>query len=168
MNIRADWVDEYVSREFVRILGGLEVTHTRTIPGYDPQPEIDATLAEYEDHMAQQGRQRSSAAKAAWQKRADAIDARLAELETRPKVEPRIEEIRSGRLYADEWRHADVAGRRGMLVEAGAILTVKRGTPGGWRKLDESRVRFDIRDPFFADAGAELTALAAQLERGGE
>jgi hypothetical protein len=161
MNIRADWVDEYVSSEFMRILGGLEVTHTRTIPGYDPQPEIDATLAEYEDHMAQQGRQRSSAAKAAWQRHADAIDARLAELETRPKVEPRIEEIRTGRRYADEWRHADVTGRREMLAEAGAILTVKRGTPGGWRKLDESRVSFDIRDPFFADAAAELESIAA-------
>jgi DNA invertase Pin-like site-specific DNA recombinase len=164
MNIRADWVDEYVTREFLRILGGLEVTHTRTIPGYDPQPEIDATLAEFEDHMAQQGRQRSSAAKAAWQRHADAIDARLAELEERPKVEARTEEIRTGRRYADVWRNADSGERREMLAEAGAILTVKRGRPGGWRTLDESRVSLDIRDPFFADAGAELTARAADLE----
>ncbi|MCX5349177.1 recombinase family protein [Streptomyces mirabilis] len=158
--IKREWADEYAEREFLRMLGALEITHTRTVPGYDPQPEIDATLAEYEEHQAQQGRQKSSAAKAAWQRRADALDARLAELEDRPKVEPRREEIRTGKRYTDVWRGADVTAKREMLVEAGAILTVKRGTRGGWRKLDESRVIFDVRDPFFADAASELTAMA--------
>jgi DNA invertase Pin-like site-specific DNA recombinase len=162
--IKHEWADEFVEREFLRILGSLEVTYTRTVPGYDPQPEIAATLAEFEEHQAQQGRQKSSAAKAAWQKRADALDTRLAELETRPTIEPRREEIRTGRNYADNWRDADVTGKRGMLVEAGAVLTVKRGTRGGWRKLDESRVSFDIRDPFFADAADAMTALADECE----
>ncbi|WP_308409109.1 recombinase family protein [Streptomyces sp. AC558_RSS880] len=163
-NIRADWADDYVTREFLRILGGLEITHTRTIPGYDPQPEIDATLAEYEDHMNQQGRQRSNAARAAWQRHADALDARLAELESRERIEPRTEEIRTGRTYAEMWIKADTAGRRKMLTEAGAHLTVKRGTRGGWRSLDERRVDFDVREPFFGDAAADLTAMAAELE----
>jgi DNA invertase Pin-like site-specific DNA recombinase len=157
--IKREWADEYVEREFLRMLGALEVTHTRTIPGYDPQPEIDATLAEYEAHRAERGQQKSKAAQASWERHRDALDARLAELEARPKVEPRREEVRTGRRYADDWRGADVTGKRGMLSEAGAILTVKRGTPGGWRKLDESRVSFDVRDPFFADAASELTAM---------
>lgn len=161
--IKREWADEYAEREFLRMLGALEITHTRTIPGYDPQPEIDTTLAEYEEHQAQQGRQKSSAAKAAWQKRADALDARLAELEDRPKVEPRREEIRTGRRYADDWRGADVTSKRAMLVEAGAVLTVRRGTRGGWRTLDESRVSFDVREPFFAAAASELTAMAAAV-----
>ncbi|MER6524641.1 recombinase family protein [Streptomyces sp. NPDC001508] len=163
MNIRADWVDEYVTREFLRILGRLEVTHSRVIPGYDPQPEIDATLAEYEAHRAERKNIKSKAAMTSWEQHRDALDTRLAELESREKVEPRTEEIRTGRLYEDEWRHADVAGRRGMLDEAGAILTVKQGTPGGWRRLDESRVSFDIREPFFVDAASELTAMAAAI-----
>lgn len=158
--IKREWADEYVEREFLRMLGALEITHTRTVPGYDPQPEIDATLAEYEAHRAERGQQKSKAAQASWERHRDALDARLAELEARPKVEPRREEIRTGRRYADDWRDADVTGKRGMLVEAGAILTVKRGTRGGWRKLDESRVSFDVRDPFFADAASELTAMA--------
>jgi hypothetical protein len=89
----------------------------------------------------------------------------LTELEARPKIESRREEIRTGRQYADSWRDADVTGKRRMLVEAGTVLTVKRGTRGGWRRLDESRVSFEVRDPFFADAGAELTALSDQLSR---
>jgi hypothetical protein len=163
--IKHEWADEFVEREFLRILGSLEVTYTRTIPGYDPQPEIAATRAEFALHQEQQGRQKSNAAQDAWQKRADALDARLTELEARPKIESRREEIRTGRQYADSWRDADVTGKRRMLVEAGTVLTVKRGTRGGWRRLDESRVSFEVRDPFFADAGAELTALSDQLSR---
>lgn len=160
MNIRADWIDEYVSDEFLRILGGLEITSTRTIPGYDPQPEINDTLAEYEDHMAQQGRQRSSAAKAAWQRHADALDSRLAELETRERIAPRIEEIRTGRTYAERWAQAGTADRRRMLRSAGAYLNVKPGTAGGWRTLDTRRVAFEVRDPFHDGAADALAAIA--------
>jgi DNA invertase Pin-like site-specific DNA recombinase len=158
--IKREWADEYAERKFLWMLGALEITHTRTVPGYDPQPEIDATLAEYEAHRAERGQQKSKAAQASWEKHRDALDARLAELESRPKVEPRREEIRTGKRYSDVWSGADVTGRREMLVEAGAILTVKRGTRGGWRKLDETRVSFDVREPFFADAASELIGMA--------
>lgn len=164
MNIRADWVDEYVTREFLRILGGLEITSTRIIPGYDPQPEIDATLAEFEAHQAQQGRQKSSAAQKAWQTRADALDARLAELETREKVEARMEEIRTGRTYDEKWVKADTAGRRKMLTNAGARLDILAGTAGGWRTLDERRVSLEIRDPFFDAAADALMAVNDEVE----
>jgi DNA invertase Pin-like site-specific DNA recombinase len=158
--IKREWADEYAEREFLRMVGALEVRHTRTIPGYDPQPEIDATLAEFEDHQAQQGRQKSDHAKAAWQKRADSLDARLAELETRERVEPRTEEIGTGKTYYDLWAEADTAGKRNLLQEAGAYLSVKRSTRGGWRKLDERRVSFDVRHPFFMEAASGITAMA--------
>ncbi|MFE6470347.1 recombinase family protein [Streptomyces rochei] len=164
VSIKREWVEEYAEREFLRMLGALEVTQTRTIPGYDPQPEIAATLAEYEDHMAQQGRQRSNAAKTAWQRHADALDARLAELETRERIEPRTEEIRTGKTYAILWAKADTEGRRKLMQQAGAHMSVKRSTRGGWRRLDESRVSFEVRDPFFSDAADALMAVAAEVE----
>jgi DNA invertase Pin-like site-specific DNA recombinase len=162
--IKREWADEYAEREFLRMVSALEVTHTRTIPGYDPQPEIAATLAEYEEHQAQQGRQKSSAAKAAWQKRADALDARLVELESREKVEPRTEVVGTGKTYADLWTEADMAGKRKLLQDTGAHLNVKRAQRGGWRKLDERRVEFDVRHPFFAEGASEFTAMAAELQ----
>ncbi|MFJ3226482.1 recombinase family protein [Streptomyces sp. NPDC086783] len=162
--IKREWAEEYAERQFLWMLGALEVTHTRTIPGYDPQPEIDATLAEFEEHQAQQGRQKSNAAKAAWQRHADALDARLADLESRQKTPPRVEEVRSGKTYARIWESTDTAGRRKMLQDAGAHLIVKRSTRGGWRKLDERRVEFTVRDPFFTEAASELTAMADELE----
>ncbi|WP_234440785.1 recombinase family protein [Streptomyces rimosus] len=163
-HIKREWADAYVEREFLRMLGALEVKITRTIPGYDPKPELDATLAEYEEHQAQQGRQKSNAAKAAWQKRADALDARLAELEAREPIEPRIEEIRTGKTYADLWAEADTGGKRKLLHDTGAHLSVKRAIRGGWRNLDPRRVEFDVRHPYFAEAASDLTAMAAELE----
>ncbi|WP_079144451.1 recombinase family protein [Streptomyces agglomeratus] len=162
--VKREWAEEYVESEFVRMLGALNVTEVRTIPGYDPGPELVATLAEFEEHQRQEGRQKSKAAREAWQRRADALDARLAELESREKVEPRTEVIQSNETYADIWEARDTAGKRRMLLEAGARLTVKRGTQGGWRTLDVRRVSFDLQTPFFNDAAADLTAMAAELE----
>ncbi|MFE7393318.1 recombinase family protein [Streptomyces sp. NPDC057582] len=157
-NVRGDWADDYAEQEFLAAVGGLNVTRVMEVPGYDPAPEIAATLAEYEEHQAQEGRQRSKAARDAWQRRADALDARLAELEETPKVEPRREVISTGRAYADEWTDADTSGKRRMLLDAGAHLTVKRGTRGGWRRLDESRVVFALRDAEYADAADYMAA----------
>jgi DNA invertase Pin-like site-specific DNA recombinase len=164
VNIRADWVDDYVTREYLRILGGLELTSMRTIPGYDPQPEIDDTLAEYEAHRAERTQIKSKAAMASWESHRDALDARLAELESRERVEPRTEELRTGKTAAEMWVKADTAKRRAMLAEAGVHLSVKAGTPGGWRTLDERRVDLEIRDPFFDGAADALAAIAFEVE----
>ncbi|MGW5019342.1 recombinase family protein [Streptomyces cacaoi] len=163
-NIRADWADEYVTREFLRMLGALNVSQVRTVPGYDPQPEIDATAAEYEAHLSAKDTQTNPVTRAIWQKRADALDARITELLSREATETRTEVIQTDKTYEDVWDTHDTAGKRRMLLEAGAHLTVKRGTRGGWRKLDESRVHFDVTAPFFADAASEMVAMTAELE----
>uniref|UniRef100_A0AAU2V9M5 Recombinase family protein n=1 Tax=Streptomyces sp. NBC_00003 TaxID=2903608 RepID=A0AAU2V9M5_9ACTN len=142
--IRADWADEYATAEFLHMAGQVQITRIIEIPGYDPRPEIDATAAEFAEHQKQKGRQKSKAAQAAWQRHADALDSRLAELEAREKTEPRREAIATGRTYADDWHTADTFGKRTMLIEAGARLEIKRGTKGGWRQLDLRRVDFTI------------------------
>ncbi|MFF4737978.1 recombinase family protein [Streptomyces sp. NPDC001262] len=142
--VRATWVDDYVTAEFLRAAGPVEITRVTEIPGYDPQPEIDATVAEMEEHDKQKDRRKSKAGMAAWQRHADALDARLAELESREKREPRREAVSTGRTFADDWNQADTEGKRTMLVDTGARLMVKRGTKGGWRTLDLRRVEFTI------------------------
>ncbi|WP_455359060.1 recombinase family protein [Streptomyces sp. SYSU K21746] len=156
-HVRADWIEEHVTERFLRAVGGLRVTVTRVIPGYDPQPEIDATAAEFAAHQEQEGRQRSMAAREAWQRRADALDARLAELESRERVEARTEITHSGRMYRDEW-HAteDAAVRRDMLLEAGTHVVVAKATTIRAKELDTSRVTFELAEPFFTDAAQEL------------
>ncbi|MFF1377561.1 recombinase family protein [Streptomyces sp. NPDC058308] len=162
-NIRGDWADEYVTAEFLRLVGSVQTTHVVEIPGYDPAPELAATLAEFNEHQEQQGRQKSKHARQAWQERADALDARIADLETREKRDAQRIVTPTGRTFADEWAAADTAGRRAMLIEAGVRLDVRRGTRGGWRKLDTSRVDFHMRGEL--DPAAEAaTANAADQE----
>ncbi|MGP9018898.1 recombinase family protein [Streptomyces sp. BR1] len=157
--VRADWVEQYVNSEFLRLVGPVQITRVTEIPGYDPQPEIDATVAEMEEHDEQKGRRKSKAGMAAWQRRADALENRLAELEAREKTEPRREVVSTGRNYGDDWNSADTVARRTMLVDAGARLTVKRGTKGGWRTLDLRRVDFTITGDL--DLAIEETATVA-------
>lgn len=162
-SIRGDWAEAFAEREFLRLVGGIEIKTVRVIPGYDPAPEIAATTEEYKEHQAQKGRQKSNAARQAWQEHADALDARLAELESRTEVEATRELIGTGRTFADEWTAADTAARRAMLIDAGARLTVQRGARGGLRLLDESRMTFTIRgelDP----AIEELAGVAERPE----
>ncbi|MCX4687239.1 recombinase family protein [Kitasatospora purpeofusca] len=161
-NIRGDWVDDYVTAEFLRLVGTIPTTHVVEIPGYDPEPELNATVAEFRMHQLQKGRQKSRHAAEEWQALADALDTRIAELETREKREPQRIVTLTGRTYADEWAKADTTARRTMLVDAGARLKVKRGTRGGWRSLDLRRVEFSVRgelDPAIEEAAGLRTEL---------
>ncbi|MEV7678836.1 recombinase family protein [Streptomyces sp. NPDC088341] len=165
-NVRGDWADEYVTAEFLRLVGSVQTTHVVEIPGYDPEPELRATLAEFEEHQQQKGRQKSKHAANAWQERADALDNRIAELETREKVEPQRVVTPTGRTFADEWAEKDTAGRRAMLIEAGVRLDVRRGVRGGWRKLDTRRVDFTMRgelDPAAEALAGEATELESEV-----
>ncbi|QEU93683.1 recombinase family protein [Streptomyces kanamyceticus] len=164
-NIRGDWADKFVTAEFLRLIGSVQTTHVVTIPGYDPEPELRATLAEFEEHQEQRGRQKSKHAARAWQERADALDTRIADLESREKTEPQRIVTPTGRTFADEWAEKDTAGRRTMLVEAGVRLDVRRGTPGGWRKLDTRRVTFTMSgelDPAAEALAGEASALESE------
>jgi DNA invertase Pin-like site-specific DNA recombinase/BMFP domain-containing protein YqiC len=162
-SIKQIWAEEYTEREFLRRLGGLRVLEHVTIPGYDPGPEIEETEAEFKAHLAERGKQKSRAAVAAWQERHDALDARLAELEARPKTEPQTIVKEQSTTYAQMWEASDDLERRALLLDCGVVVRVKRGTRGGWRKLDESRVSFAVTAEFFDDAAAELEALADEL-----
>ncbi|GHA75688.1 integrase [Streptomyces termitum] len=165
-HVRADWVDDYVTAEFLRVAGPVQTTHVVEIPGYDPGPELRATVAEFEEHQRQEGRQKSQHAARAWQERADALDNRIAELESREKREPQRVVTPTGRTFADEWAEKDTAGRRALLIEAGVRLDVQRGTRGGWRKLDVRRVTFTMSgelDPAVDELGGTATALESEV-----
>lgn len=162
-SIKQQWAEEYVEREFLRRLGGVRVLEHETIPGYDPTPEIEETEAEFKAHLVERGKQKSRAAQGAWQEVHDALDARLMELEARPKTEPRMVVKAQSATYAQMWEAGDDLDKRSLLLDCGVVTKVKRGKSGGWRKLDESRVSFDVTAEFFADAAGEMLAIADEL-----
>jgi hypothetical protein len=110
--------------------------------------------------MAEQGQQTSKAAQGAWKRRATALDARLAELETREARPARTEVVELGVTIADAWRDADDKGRRDMLQEAGVTVRIKRAKRGRVFKLNEDRVVWSMGTDFFAEGADELEAIA--------
>ncbi|MCX5203908.1 recombinase family protein [Streptomyces sp. NBC_00237] len=164
-HVRGDWVDDYVTAEFLARVGSVQTMHIVEIPGYDPEPELRATVAEFAEHQKQQGRQKSKHAAAEWQSRADALDNRIATLEAAEKTEPQRIVTPTGRTFADEWATKDTAGKRAMLTEAGVRLDVRRGVRGGWRKLDVRRVDFTMSgelDPAAEAVDGVATALDSE------
>ncbi|MET9617107.1 recombinase family protein [Kitasatospora indigofera] len=146
--IKSLWLERYVTEAFLSMAGHVEFMETRTIPGYDPEPELQSTLKEFEEHQEQKGRQKSKTALASWQRRADALDNRLAELENAEKVEPRTERIGTGKTIAHKWQHGDSAARREMLLEAGCTVLVGKGARGKLSPPNESRVLFIVQGDF--------------------
>ncbi|WP_343239826.1 recombinase family protein [Streptomyces sp. SID12488] len=161
--VKRQWADEYVEREFLRTVGALRLTQTKTIPGYDPQPEIDATAAEYESHMKSEGTQTNPVTQTIWEKRRDALDKRITELMGRDKMEARTEVTQLDRTFANEWHSADDAGKREILLTAGAKLEVKKAKRGKCFRLDENRVSFTFTESFFAEAADIALGLEVEL-----
>lgn len=168
-SIRADWADEHVEREFLRLAGAVPVHTVVSSPGYDPKPELDATLAEFREHLTQKGRQKSRHAAREWQERADALDARIGDLENRETIPASRVLTPTGRTIAEEWADADHRARRVMLMDAGAYLTVRRAARGGWRTLDVRRVDFTMAGELDAAVEAlKVTAADVEAEQRGE
>ncbi|MGW9029068.1 recombinase family protein [Streptomyces sp. NPDC055722] len=164
VSLRADWLEEYAERKFISAVGPLTVTRRIEIPGYDPAPEIAELSAELDETRAE--RPASQAGKESRRRRMEALDARLASLEAMPAVPAQVRYEPTGRTFADEYEHSEQAERRQLLIEAGAEVRVKPGKAGGWRSLDETRVSFDLRNDFYADAWADMVAMAQVLAHG--
>ncbi|MFD5562638.1 recombinase family protein [Kitasatospora griseola] len=142
--IRADWLEEWVEARFLDLAGRIPVLKTLITPGYDPQRELDAVTAEYEAHQELKGEQRSRAALASWKQRLAALDNRMVELEATPVRPEKRERFDTGQTIADVWTDADDETRRGLLVEAGFRVRVGKARPGGWRRLDETRLHLSV------------------------
>ncbi|MER0481633.1 recombinase family protein [Streptomyces sp. Edi2] len=71
--------------------------------------------------------------------------------------------VDAGGTVADEWQRRTDEGRRSLLADLGARVTVRPATPGAPRRFDPSRVSVEFEGPaWFRDdpAAAELAALA--------
>ncbi|TXS47633.1 recombinase family protein [Streptomyces sp. OR43] len=145
-SIRADWLDEWAVEQFLARIGSWPVTRVIRHSGYDPGPELAEVTSELRAHMGERARFKSAAGRQMWQETADALEARAAELETTPFVEAREEVVSTGKTYGQMWDAADTAGRRRLLIDAGARVMVKpsKGRGGRVTKLDVSRVDFVI------------------------
>ncbi|MFE6080712.1 recombinase family protein [Streptomyces virginiae] len=75
--------------------------------------------------------------------------------------------VHAGGTVADEWQRRTDEGRRALLADLGARVTVRPARPGAPRRFDSSRVSIDFEGPawFQGDLAAAELAAIADVER---
>jgi hypothetical protein len=113
---------------------------------------------------------RSATAKRPLQRQLEALDARIAELESSPVREGRYEYRETGQTYRQEWQGLDAAGKAAKLAKSGITLAVGLQIDGPRSKYNAGAFRYQIRvpgdwpEPALTD---EDRALRDALARGG-
>lgn len=134
--IPVDSAESWAEETFLEDYGSRERTERVWVPGDDHEAELRAALSAVDELTAAAGAMTSQTMKDRLQRQLRALDARIAELETKPSREGRYEDRPTGELYRDVWeRTSDPAERREMLKRAGieirlAISGVARRSKG--------------------------------------
>ncbi|MBQ0986374.1 recombinase family protein [Streptomyces sp. F63] len=158
--MRADWLEQYAEAEFLARIGDTQIMKVVTRKGYDPTPELREVEAELRALYADKETRKSRTGRMIWQEEVATLERRAEALEATPRTEAQTEIVPTGETYASFWARHDTAGRRQLLLDAGARVTVTKGrTGGGAERLagpDLSRLSFAI--------GAHDDPQAARLE----
>ncbi|WHM37467.1 recombinase family protein [Streptomyces sp. BPTC-684] len=164
VTVKAETLDKWAEEQFLMRLGHMQVKAPVTDPGEDHTADLervresikrlrrdrDAGLYDGEDDEAEYNDMMRSLLK------------ERRELEAMPLRPPSTHWVPTGRTFADMWRNEETEGKRRLLLDAGARITVTSGKRSGAR-FDYERLTFAIgehEDP----AAAELAAIAAELE----
>jgi hypothetical protein len=93
------------------------------VPGDSHEAELREAVTAYDELTSAAGRAQSQTTKQRLQRQLDALDARIAELESAPAREARWEWRATGETYGAVWAAADADGRRELLSRSGIRLS---------------------------------------------
>ncbi|RBQ04822.1 hypothetical protein DQE82_28010 [Micromonospora sp. LHW51205] len=153
--ITAEMTEQYVEREFLRMVGHWPVVDVVTVAVDDGRrADIEAAIADTARQMTERGAD------------VPALAARLGELHAAREALPatavtEMREVETGETFAEAWQARDVDGRRTLLVSARARVVVHRAAVHGRKIFDESRI--DLQLGVFDDPEAQrLAEIAAE------
>ena len=121
--LRAEDLETIVAEEFLDQLGTVEVRERVWVPGDSHEAELREAVTAYDELTSAAGRAQSQTAKQRLQRQLDALDARIAGLESAPAREARWEWRATGETYGAVWAAADADGRRELLSRSGIRLS---------------------------------------------
>lgn len=123
--------EEQTERALSDALGDEPVTERVWVPGDSNEAELKAAVAAFDELSATAGRMASRTAKDRLQRQLEALDARIAELESKPSQQGRYEDRPTGETYREvlERTAADPEARRTLLKRVG--VTVRLGVADG-------------------------------------
>jgi hypothetical protein len=120
--IPAGDLEELAEATFLDEFGDLGVRERVWLPGDSHEAELREAVAGYEELLKTAGRAVSATAKQRLQAQLDALDARIAGLESAPAREARWEYRETGQKYRAVWESSGTDGRRELLQRSGITI----------------------------------------------
>lgn len=143
--MRADWVEEFAARKYLEAVGFIREYTDVVHGGYDPTAEAAEVQEELRQYMEDRDLFKSKAGQKEWKDRAQALESRLATLESAEAVPPRVERVYGEKTNKAAWdATSDPLEHRRMLMDVGAVVRLSVGAHGDVSGLDESRLTFSI------------------------
>ena len=135
--IECERVEEEVARQFLRVVGRWNVVEPRV------SVRETAGLAAVEEALraTTDALREPDADMAVLLERLSKLRAERDRLAALPE-EPTVEMVESDRTFADTWAAADVAGRRSLLSNSGAEITIRKAPQRGKWSPERVRVEF--------------------------
>ncbi len=153
--ITAELTEKHVEAEFLGEVGSWPVVEVVTVAVDDSRrADVEAAIADIAQQMTERG-----ADVAALAARLSALHAEREALPAKALTE--VRRVETGQTFAEAWAERDVDGRRGLLLSAGATVTVHRASLPGRKVFEEERVKLALGE--FADPEAQrLAEIAAE------
>ena len=146
--VPADILEELVETTFLEEVGDLEVRERVWVPGDSREADLREAVTALDELTQAAGRARSATAKQRLQKQLDAVDARLADLESAPAREARWEYRPIGGTYRTVWEVSDTDARRELLRRSGITVAASiDGVDGNRSPSNPGSLKFEIRVP---------------------
>lgn len=124
--ISAEDLETLVSELFHDQLGESLVQEKVFIPGESHQAELDEAVRAMDEITALLGTISSETMRARLTGQLQALDTKIAELESKPARSAAWEYRQSSQTYAETWAHADAEERRQLLLRSGITVAAQR------------------------------------------
>ncbi|ORB21315.1 integrase [Mycolicibacterium moriokaense] len=146
--IPAEDLEQLAGEVFLEQLGDTEVRERVWVPGDSREAELREAVTALDELTQAAGRAKSRTAKQRLQRQLDALDERIAELESAPAREARWEWRGTGETYRSVWETSDSDARRELLARSGITLAaVIEGIEGKRSARNAGAFRFELRVP---------------------
>jgi site-specific DNA recombinase len=118
----ADDLEKMIEGEFLQAYGDAPVRERVWVPGDSHEAELRGAVTAFDELSATAGRMRSATARQRLQRQLEALDAKIAELESAPVREAHYEYQQTGQTYRQVWEGLDPQGKAAQLAKSGITL----------------------------------------------
>ncbi|MFE1596123.1 recombinase family protein [Nocardia sp. NPDC058705] len=146
--VPADLVEETVSETVLSAVGDIPILERVWAPGDSKIAELREAISGIDALSVSLAKAKSATTRERIQSQIDALDNRIAELESAPAIEARWEYKPTGGTYGDEWEKSDWDARRDLLKRSGISVRVHFSNAEGRRSAaSAAKLEYEIKFP---------------------